>query len=168
MRGKKTVWRSARSGRCAADQAHRTAQAHAHTVRIGGQRLAKRGDGGRDDLCRLVAQPTVHGADFTYVQVRDKLDVKFEDIGEQRLKNIQRPVRVYRLDDGGESEFPQPNLRHQEKLSIAVLPFQNLSGDPAQDYFSDGITEDIITELSRPRKCRYRPALKCFPDGRRC
>src|SRR5215471_13207523 len=60
----KTVWRSARSGRRAADQPHRTAQAYAHTVRIGRQRLAERGDGGRDDLCRLVAQPAVHGADF--------------------------------------------------------------------------------------------------------
>src|SRR5262249_47627172 len=64
MRGKKTVWRNARSGRRAADQPHRTAQAHAHTVRIVRQRLAERGDGGRDDLCRLVAQPTVHGTDF--------------------------------------------------------------------------------------------------------
>ena len=93
----------------------------------------------------------IYISEAAYVQVRDKLDVKFEDIGEQRLKNIQRPVRVYRFDDGGEPEFPQPSLRHQEKLSIAVLPFQNLSGDAAQDYFSDGITEDIITELSRFR-----------------
>jgi adenylate cyclase len=58
------------------------------------------------------------------VQVRDKLDVKFEDIGEQRLKNILRPVRVYRFDDGRPPEFSQPDLRNQERLSIAVLPFQ--------------------------------------------
>ena len=93
----------------------------------------------------------IYISEAAYVQVRDKLEVKFEDIGEQRLKNILRPVRVYRLDDGGPSEIPQPGLRPQERLSIAVLPFQNLSGDPAQDYFSDGITEDIITELSRFR-----------------
>ena len=93
----------------------------------------------------------IYISEAAYVQVRDKLDVKFDDIGEQTLKNILRPVRVYRFDDGGPSEMPQPDLRLQERLSIAVLPFQNLSGDPAQDYFSDGITEDIITELSRFR-----------------
>ena len=57
---------------------------------------------------------------------------------------------AYRLDDGP-LEIQQPSLHPQERLSIAVLPFQNLSGDPAQDYFSDGITDDIITELSRFR-----------------
>jgi adenylate cyclase len=85
------------------------------------------------------------------VQVRCKLDVKSKDVGEQRLKNILRPVRVYRLDDGGASATPQPDLRLQESLSIAVLPFQNLSGDATQDYFSDGITEDIITKFSHFR-----------------
>jgi len=90
-------------------------------------------------------------SEAAYSQIRDKLDVKFDDIGEQTLKNISRPVRVYRFDDGAAPAIPPQDLRLQERLSIAVLPFQNLSGDPAQDYFSDGITEDIITELSRFR-----------------
>jgi TolB-like protein/class 3 adenylate cyclase/Flp pilus assembly protein TadD len=99
-----------------------------------------------------ISEPgSIYISEAAYVQIRDKLDVKFEDIGEQRLKNISRPVRVYRFDHGGPSEFPEPDLHHQGRISIAVLPFQNLSGDVAQDYFSDGITEDIITELSRFR-----------------
>src|SRR5262249_15189853 len=83
-----------------------------------------------------------------------KLDLTFEDKGEQQLKNIARPVRVYRVyrvDCVGAATSSRPNLPLPEKPSIAVLPFQNMSGDTAQDYFSDGITEDIITELSRFR-----------------
>jgi len=77
--------------------------------------------------------------------------VTFEDRGEQQLKNIARPVRVYRVRRPGAAVSSRPTLPLPEKPSIAVLPFQNMSGDPAQDYFSDGITEDIITELSRFR-----------------
>jgi adenylate cyclase len=82
-------------------------------------------------------------------QVRDKLDVPFDDIGEQQLKNIARPVRVYKamVSTVPEQAAPTPH----DKPSIAVLPFDNISGDPDQVYFSDGITEDIITELSRFR-----------------
>jgi len=82
-------------------------------------------------------------------QVRDKLEVDFADAGEQLLKNIARPVRVYRCKSwtGHKRTAPTPN----DKPSIAVLPFDNISGDPDQTYFSDGITEDIITELSRFR-----------------
>ena len=76
-----------------------------------------------------------------------KLDIAFEDGGEQALKNIARPVRVYRVRLGGAKASPTPAL--PDKPSIAVLPFQNMSGDPAQDYFTDGIVEDIITGLSR-------------------
>jgi adenylate cyclase len=82
-------------------------------------------------------------------QVRDKLDLTFEDAGEQQLKNIARPVRVYRVQLSGTATRATPKLALPEKPSIAVLPFQNMSGDPEQQYFSDGITEDIITELSR-------------------
>jgi adenylate cyclase len=81
-----------------------------------------------------------------------RLDLHFEDIGEQMLKNIDRAVRVYIVHDRGNTHTTAPPLTLSEKPSIAVLPFQNMSGDPEQEYFSDGITEDIITELSRFRE----------------
>jgi adenylate cyclase len=80
-----------------------------------------------------------------------KLEVTFENAGERQLKNIARPVGVYRVRLSGAAEDQRPALPPPGKPSIAVLPFQNMSGDPAQDYFSDGISEDIITELSRFR-----------------
>jgi adenylate cyclase len=86
-------------------------------------------------------------------QVRDKLDFAFEDKGEQQVKNIARPVRVYRVRDAAAIErplpIPSPPLALPDKPSIAVLPFQNMSGDPEQEYFADGIADDIITTLSR-------------------
>jgi TolB-like protein len=85
--------------------------------------------------------------------VDGKLDLAFEDIGEQQVKNIAKPVRVFRLASGspqeGPSTHPAEPLPLPDKPSIAVLPFANMSGDAEQEYFSDGITEDIITELSR-------------------
>ena len=85
----------------------------------------------------------------TYRQVRGKLDVTFEDSGDQQLKNIDHPIRVYRiqLDTTATERAPQRAL--PEKPSIAVLPFQNMSVDPDQEYFADGMVEDIITGLSR-------------------
>ena len=87
-------------------------------------------------------------SEAAYQQVRDKLDVSFEDAGEQQFKNIMRPVRVYRVQVEGGTRAKAP-LPLPDKPSIAVLPFQNLSGDPEQEYFADGMAEDIITELSR-------------------
>jgi adenylate cyclase len=85
-------------------------------------------------------------------QVRDKLDFAFEDAGEQRVKNIARPLRVYhvrpgQLADEGMSAA-QPPLALPDKPSLAVLPFTNMSGDPEQEFVSDGIAEDVISALS--------------------
>jgi adenylate cyclase len=86
-------------------------------------------------------------------QVRDKLDFAFEDLGEQSVKNIARPVRVYRVRDRAAPialpVAPAAPLQLPDKPSIAVLPFTNMSSDPEQEFFSDGIAEDIITALSR-------------------
>jgi adenylate cyclase len=87
-------------------------------------------------------------------QVRDRLDLAFEDLGERELKNIARPVRVYRLRAPAESKAaPAPGIALQlpDKPSLAVLPFLNMSGDPEQEYFADGIVEDILTGLARLR-----------------
>src|SRR6516164_8354390 len=82
-----------------------------------------------------------------------KLDLAFEDLGEQALKNIARPVRAYRVGTGSVSATApeSPALALPEKPSIAVLPFANMSGDPEQEYFADGMVEEIITSLSRIR-----------------
>jgi TolB-like protein len=78
-----------------------------------------------------------------------KLDIAFEDQGEQQLKNIARPVRAYRVQIGDLARRSNLALALPDKPSIAVLPFQNMSGDAEQDYFADGMVEDIITALSR-------------------
>jgi TolB-like protein/class 3 adenylate cyclase len=85
-------------------------------------------------------------------QVRDKLELRFIDLGEQTLKNIARPIRAYAvvrdgLGAGGSSITPSPAAAPH--LSIVVLPFANMGGDPEQDYFVDGVTESLTTDLSR-------------------
>jgi adenylate cyclase len=77
-----------------------------------------------------------------------KIDVAFEDLGEQRLHNISRPVRVYQIGSGVAS---RPSLPLPDKPSIAILAFTNMSGDAEQEFFADGIAEDIITVLSKSR-----------------
>ena len=88
-----------------------------------------------------------------YDQVRGKVGVEFVDLGEQSLKNIARPVRAYAVVRDGlgratQSERARPNPLSPPRLSIVVLPFANLSGDPEQDYFVDGVTESLTTDLS--------------------
>jgi len=97
-------------------------------------------------------------SDDTYRQVRGKVEIVCDDLGLQTLKNIVEPMRAWRAQLNGQSaaKAPQvssasqtPALTLSDKPSIAVLPFQNMSGDPEQEYFADGIVEDIITALSR-------------------
>ena len=99
-----------------------------------------------------VAQP---GGIVVSGTVRDhlgsKLDLQFEDKGEHALKNIETPVRLYAVQMVASSSTSRIALSLPDKPSIAVLPFQNMSGDVEQEYFSDGITEDIITALSKLR-----------------
>ena len=88
-------------------------------------------------------------SDDTFRQVRDKIDVGFDDVGERQLKNIERPVRVYRVQLGKTVQRVERAPASTKRPSIAVLPFQNMSGDPEQEYFADGMVDEIITGLSR-------------------
>ncbi len=108
-----------------------------------------------------IAEPGgVTVSDAVQCAIRQRMNATFDDIGEQRVKNIAAPVRAYRVRD---SAAPVVNAaaapatttvarERADKPSIAVLPFNNMSGDAEQDFFADGITEDIITELSRFRE----------------
>jgi len=103
-------------------------------------------------------------------QVRDKLDLAFEDMGEQSVKNITRPVRAYALRPeaiallpaNAPTAPPTPQPVIAPRLSIVVLPFANLSNDPDQQYFADGITEDLTTDLSR--LADMRAVMPCRPS----
>ena len=109
-----------------------------------------------------VAEPgTICLSEDAFRQVRSRLDVAIDDLGETRLRNIHEPIRIYALRVGIPAE-PDPRKTRQDagtaapamtgKPSIAVVPFVNMSGDPEQDYFADGVVEDIITALSRFRQ----------------
>lgn len=89
-----------------------------------------------------------------YDQIRDKIEVEFADLGEQNLKNIDRPVRAYAVLQEGpnppvQADRARPAVLPAPRLSIVVLPFMNLGGDTEQDYFVDGVTENLTTDLSR-------------------
>jgi adenylate cyclase len=92
-------------------------------------------------------------SDIVHQQVSGRVEAEFADLGEQNLKNIARPVRAYRivLDEARSGNAPAPTpptpLALPDRPSIAVLPFNNMSGDPEQEYFADGMVEDIITAL---------------------
>jgi len=103
-------------------------------------------------------------------QVRDRLPFDFEDLGDQQVKNIARPVRIYRVRDVGGAKTPStPALPLPDKPSIAVLPFANMSGDPEQEFFADGMVEEIIrhsaafagfssSPVIRPSPTRAKPS----------
>src|SRR5262249_40235733 len=94
-------------------------------------------------------------------QIRDKIRLPFEDMGEQSVKNIARPVRAYAMSAAAVAslaavqpvaptrEVVEPLTSAASRLSIVVLPFTNLSNDPEQEYFADGITHDLTSDLSR-------------------
>ena len=90
-----------------------------------------------------------------YRQVRGKVEADFEDLGEREVKNLAEPLRVYRIAIKGPSPAPTATVTRPlplpDKPSIAVLPFDNMSGDPEQEYLADGISEDLITALSKIR-----------------
>jgi TolB-like protein/class 3 adenylate cyclase/tetratricopeptide (TPR) repeat protein len=96
-------------------------------------------------------------SDDAHRQIRGKVDMPFEDMGLQALKNIAEPMRVWKMKIGAEAVSasppaafdPRPSGPLRDKPSIAVLPFQNMSGDPEQEYFADGIAEDVLTTLSK-------------------
>ena len=83
-----------------------------------------------------------------YNQVRNRIPAEYEDIGLQEVKNVAEPVQAYAVRFENKRQGAQAEIKTKEKPSIAVLPFNNMSADPEQEYFSDGITEDIITALS--------------------
>jgi adenylate cyclase len=97
----------------------------------------------------LASPGGVYLSDNAYQQMKGKLELDVSDMGEHQLKNIAEPIRIYGVRLEGTPA--RPTLVLPDKPSIAVLPFQNMSGDPEQDYFADGMVEDIITDLSRMR-----------------
>jgi adenylate cyclase len=101
-------------------------------------------------------------------QVRDKLDFTFDDLGEQSVKTIARPVRVYRVRDRAVPieqplpASPQP-LPLPDKPSVAVLPFANMSGDPEQEYFADGMVEESSLRSPASAGCSSSPVIRASP-----
>ena len=124
-------------------------------VIVDGDRL--HGDG--VNIAARIQQLASPGEVVMTAAVRDyvwnKLGVQLTDLGERELKNITRPVRIYRLEResgaGGARRVAQPHLRWNNRPSIAVMPFKNLGGDPKEEYFGEGITEDIIGALAHNR-----------------
>jgi adenylate cyclase len=104
-----------------------------------------------------IAKPgAIYLSEDAYRQVKGRLDLSVIDLGPTQLKNIVEPIRVYSLEVGAPASAkpamnPAPEVSTPPRLSIVVLPFKNLSSDPDQDYFADGVTENLTTDLSRIR-----------------
>jgi adenylate cyclase len=141
-----------------ADLHHQTKMAQSMLLRVGvnvGDIIVEDGDvfgDGVNVAARLegIADPGgILLSRAAYEQVRDKVNHVFEDLGERSLKNIARPVQVFRIVNA-QSRVAATRTRGDfgDSRAVAVLPFDNLSGNPAEDYFVDGLTEDIITALS--------------------
>jgi TolB-like protein/Flp pilus assembly protein TadD len=97
-----------------------------------------------------IAKPgTICLSEDAYRQVKSRLDLAVSDLGATQLKNIAEPIRVYSLKVGRPAQEKQPSASTPPRLSIVVLPFANLGGDPKQEYFVDGVTESLTTDLSR-------------------
>ena len=108
-----------------------------------------------------------------YDQARGKVGVEFTDLGEQALKNIGHLVRTYAVawhqpNPALQPERAGPDALSPSRLSIVVLPFANLSGDPEQEYFVDGVTESLTTDLSRIKAVRDRPQHRVHLQGQGC
>src|SRR6516162_10064568 len=97
-----------------------------------------------------IAEPgTICLSEQAYWQVKSRLDLAVSDLGSTQLKNIAEPIRVYSLGVSRPAQVKQPATSTPPRLSIVVLPFTNIGGDPEQDYFVDGVTESLTTYLSR-------------------
>jgi adenylate cyclase len=97
-----------------------------------------------------IAKPgTICLSEDVYRQVKSRLDLAVSDLGATQLKTIAEPIRVYSLEVGKPAQVRSPSASVPPSLSIAVLPFSNLGGDPEQEYFVDGVTESLTTDLSR-------------------
>lgn len=100
-------------------------------------------------LCGVAEPGGIFVSDAVYGAVRDRIGASFVDQGEQPMKNISHPVHAFKLTPAAPLSSRTPALRLPDRPSLAVLPFTNMSGDPEQEYFADGITEDIITDCSK-------------------
>lgn len=99
-------------------------------------------------------------SDFADHQIEGKVDTAFEDAGKQVLEEITKPVRVFRWTSGDSTSACEVPLTLPDKPSIAVLPFTNMSTDADQEFFADGISEDIITALSKFSHCSSSPVIR--------
>jgi adenylate cyclase len=125
---------------------------HLGEVIVEGDAIAGDGVNVSARLCALAEPGGICISAAIAEQLRGKLEPELEDRGEQRLKNIASPVRVYLVRSGGPvagRPFPPQAPRRESRPAVAVLPFENLGGDPEQEYLSDGIAEDLLTRMAR-------------------